>query len=72
MRPALGLLWSNIVNERLHIRKMTALEMVALPEDVKSDEIKKRRITVLLSPRLGLKEVSFFIDNEGIKGTNQW
>jgi len=49
---------------------MSPLEMVALPEDIKNDEVKKRRITVMLSPRLALKEVSFYIDNEGIKGTN--
>jgi hypothetical protein len=49
---------------------MSALEMVALPEDIKNDEVKKRRITIILSPRLALKEISFYIDNEGIKGTN--
>ena len=49
---------------------MSALEMVALPEDIKNDEVKKRRITILLSPRLELKEVSFYIDSDGVKGTN--
>ena len=48
---------------------MSSFEMIALQDDIKYDQVKKRRITVLLSPRLALKEISFYIDDEGIKGT---
>ena len=52
---------------------MSALEMVALPEDIKeNNDCTKRRIMVMQSPRLEMKEVSFYIDNEGVKGTNEW
>jgi len=71
--PSLGLIWSNMVNERFKLKKLKTIGGQRMMQPSDNDILKervKRSFSVKFSPRFPKQKIQFFIENNGIFATS--
>lgn len=66
--PALGLIWSNTINERFKLKKVKAISTHNLSQNDIIKEKVKRIFKVKFSPRFPKKKMEYTIEKDGIFG----
>ena len=69
MKPSLGALWSNLINERFKLHRYPEnMKKMTEPKNESTISSILRSLKVKISSRIQRNELFYFIDKEGIKG----
>lgn len=66
--PALGLIWSNMVNERFKMKRLKTHASRTMGDNDIIKEKVKRMFSIKFSPRFPRKKQAFYIETNGIFG----